>query len=220
MARLRRYDLAMSITFRPAAAADAPAVVPLIYSSGPDAFDYVFAVPGRTSAVEFLHRAFLDGRGEFGYRNHVVGTVAEQVVASGAAWSGAATLRFAIAAARQIFSCYGPVTGAGAVARGLRVESIIQPPRKGCWYVAHLGVPPTLRGRGYGRSMLAHLLELGSAAGFARAALDVAVTNPRAEGLYRQLGFTVTTERVSTLRNAQATVANHRRMEIRLAAQP
>jgi ribosomal protein S18 acetylase RimI-like enzyme len=210
----------MSITFRPATTADALAVVPLIYSSGPDAFDYVFEVPGRASATEFLHLAFLDGRGEFGYQNHVVGTVAGQVVAAGAAWSGAAALQFTIAAARQILGCYGPIAGAGTMVRGLRVESIIQPTRKGCWYVAHLGVPPTLRGRGYGRSLLARLLETGRPAGYARAALDVAVTNPRAEALYRQLGFTMTTERVSTLRNSQATVANHRRMELTLAALP
>jgi ribosomal protein S18 acetylase RimI-like enzyme len=41
--------------------------------------------------------------------------------------------------------------------------------------------------------------------------LDVAVSNPRAQALYQRLGFTVTAERVSRLRNAQATVANHRR---------
>jgi ribosomal protein S18 acetylase RimI-like enzyme len=55
------------------------------------------------------------------------------------------------------------------------------------------------------------------ARGLRTAALDVAVGNPRAQALYERLGFVVAAERVSTLRNAQATVANHRRMELPLA---
>jgi hypothetical protein len=37
----------MSIAFRMATPADAEAALPLIYSSGPAAFDYVLAVPGK-----------------------------------------------------------------------------------------------------------------------------------------------------------------------------
>lgn len=214
----RLYNPAMSITFRPARPADAGAVVPLIHSSGPAAFDHVFTVPGKATSLEFLRRAYLDGRGEFGYRNHVVALVAGRLVATGAAWSGAVARPFALAAARQILGCYGPVAGAGVVRRGLRVESIIRPPGRNCWYVAHLGVPPELRGRGYGAALLEHLLEQGRSRGLPTAALDVAVTNPRAQALYERLGFAVTAERVSTLRNAQAVVASHRRMERGLSA--
>jgi hypothetical protein len=46
---------------------DVDASVPLIYSSGPDAFDYVF-----WDAESFLRRAYLDGTGECGNRNHTV----------------------------------------------------------------------------------------------------------------------------------------------------
>ena len=207
----------MSIAFRTATPADSEAAVPLIYSSGPAAFDYVFTVPGRRTALQFLQRAFLDGHGEFGCRNHVVATLDGQVVASGAAWCGDSTLTFALAAARQILGSYGPVAGPAVIARGLRVESIIQPPAKDCWYVAHLGVPAELRGRGFGAAMIAHLLQRGRARGLPKAALDVAVTNQRAQALYDRLGFVVTAERVSTLRNAQAAVANHRRMVLPLS---
>lgn len=37
----------MDLTFRRATSADAEAAVPLIYSSGPTAFDYVFSHPAR-----------------------------------------------------------------------------------------------------------------------------------------------------------------------------
>lgn len=202
----------MSIVFRAATPADAAAAIPLIYSSGPAAFDYVFTVPGRASALDFLHRAFLDGQGEFGFRNHVVGVVDGAVVAAGAAWDGRSTLAFALAGGRQILGCYGLVHAAGTMARGLRVESIVQPPGRRCWYVAHLGVHPEARSRGIGEALVAHLLDLGIEQGHAQAALDVAVTNPRAEALYERLGFAVTQEHASRLANAQATVPAHRRM--------
>lgn len=210
------YARGVTLEFRLAAPTDADAAVPLIYSSGPATFDYVFSVPGRATAVEFLRQAFLDGAGEFGFRNHVIGVRAGIVVASGAAWSGATTLSFTLAAARQILRCYGPIAGLGVVARGLKVESVIQPPARDCWYVAHLGVPPELRGQGIGVRLVEHLLAQGRDRGLPYAALDVAATNPRAQQLYERIGFRVTRERESRLANAQARVANHRRMELRL----
>jgi ribosomal protein S18 acetylase RimI-like enzyme len=202
----------MPIAFRAAMPADAAAAIPLIYSSGPAAFDYVFTVPGRASALDFLHRAFRDGEGEFGFRNHLVGVVDGAVVAAGAAWDGRSNLAFALAGARQILGCYGFIQGPGTMLRGLQVESIVQPPGRRCWYVAHLGVHPAARSRGIGEALVAHLLSLGIGKGHTQAALDVAVTNPRAEALYQRLGFAVTQERASRLANAQATVPAHRRM--------
>ena len=211
------YNGAMSPHFRPATPADVDDAVPLIYSSGPAAFDYVFNVPGRTSAQEFLRRAFLDGAGEFGYRNHVVGDAHGVLVAIGAAWSGASTVGFTLAAARQILGCYGPFAGPGVMSRGIRVESVIPPPPRGCCYIAHLGVRPELRSRGVGESLTRHLLAQGQRQGWKSAALDVALTNPRAQALYERMGFVVTRERVSHLTNATTRVANHRRMEFDLA---
>ena len=207
----------MEVTFRTATPADADAAVPLIYSSGPAAFDFVFTVPGRATALEFLRQAFVDGAGEFGHRNHVVGVLEGRIVAAGAAWSGTSTLAFTLAAVRQIIGFFGARSGPGVIVRGLRIESVIKPPTRDCWYVAHLGVPAELRSRGIGAALVAHLLAQGRERGMPIAALDVAVTNPAAQRLYERLGFAVTRLCVSKLSNAQATVADLRRMELRLA---
>jgi hypothetical protein len=61
--------------------------VPLIYSSGPAAFDFVFATE-KHSAQDFLRTAFIDGAGEFGFRNHTVAVAKNIVVGIGAAFSG------------------------------------------------------------------------------------------------------------------------------------
>jgi ribosomal protein S18 acetylase RimI-like enzyme len=208
----------MPIQFRPAAPDDAEDAVPLIYSSGPAAFDYVFSVPGKATALDFLMQAFRDGGGEFGCRNHVVGVLDGAVVATGAAWDGRSNLGFTLSAARQIVRTCSLAAGIAAMIRGLRVESIVQPPNSNTWYVAHLGVQPALRSRGHGEALVAHLLEAGRQRGHTRAALDVATTNPRAQSLYEHLGFVVTAERASKLANVQATVPSHRRMETRLVA--
>jgi ribosomal protein S18 acetylase RimI-like enzyme len=203
----------MGLQFRAATPRDAELAAPLIHSSGPSAFDYVFDVVGRARAQDFLRHAFADGGGEFGFRNHTIGVQDGQVVAVGAAWSGRSTLAFTLAAARQIMSLYGPLSGPGVVVRGLRVEAIIQPPARSCWYLGHLAVVERWRGHGIGAALVAHLLAHGRQQGFAQAALDVASTNPHAERLYARLGFATRVERVSQLSNARATVANHRRME-------
>ena len=203
----------MKIAFRPAAAVDVEAAVPLIYSSGPAAFDYVFTLDSGPTAEDFLRRAFLDGAGEFGWRNHVVGELDGRIVAAGAGWSGGMGFRFMIAGARQILGCYGPIAGAGVIGRALRVEAIVPPPSRTRFVVAHLGVRPETRGQGIGQALIEHLLDCGRTRGTEIAALDVAVTNPLAQALYERLGFIVTGERRSRLSNASATVPDHRHME-------
>lgn len=205
----------MPIRFRPARADDAAAAVPLIYSSGPAAFDYVFGRAG-ADAQGFLLRAFVDGAGEFGHRNHRVGELDARIIAVGAGFGAGQAVAFTLAAARQIVAHFG-WRAAGPVLRGLRAERVIRPPARGEHYLAHLGVEPAHRGRGFGAALVAELLEEGRRQACAWAALDVAVDNPRAQALYGRLGFRVQVERGSVLRNAHGAVPAHRRMRRALA---
>ncbi|NII72754.1 ribosomal protein S18 acetylase RimI-like enzyme [Dyella sp. SG562] len=201
------------VRFRPAAAGDVAAAVPLIHSSGPGAFEYVFAVPGRSDAQAFLRHAFVDGAGEFGWRNHCVGELHGRVVAVGAGYGASAQWVFTLAAARQILGFFGWRHAVGVIARGLRVEAVIRPPSGRMHYLAHLGVEPALRGRGIGVALIEHLAAQAAALGRMPLALDVAVTNPRAQALYERCGFAVTGERPSALADARGQVPPHRRME-------
>jgi ribosomal protein S18 acetylase RimI-like enzyme len=203
----------VQVRFRPAGPEDASAAVPLIYSSGPAAFDYVFATRDGGDAQAFLRYCFVDGAGEFGWRNHWVGVSGDHVVAVGAGYGADTKWPFTLAAARQILSHYGLGRGAEVISRGLRVESVIRPPDGDMHYLAHLAVAPELRGRGIGGALIDQLMGAARAAGRHRVTLDVATTNPRAEALYRRAGFQVVGERKSRLGNAQGQVADHRRME-------
>ncbi|MCP1624661.1 GNAT family N-acetyltransferase [Pseudomonas nitroreducens] len=188
----------MPLTFRRARPADVDAAVPLIYSSGPDAFDYAFARPGRNSAEDFLRYAFLQGGGQFGWRQHWVGEQDGQVVAAGTVFGGEVNLSYMLAATRQIFGYFG-LGSAGVIRRGLQLEKIICPPPRKTLYLAHLGVTPTLRGEGLGSQLIDHFLQIGRSSGLPMAALDVSTANPKAQALYERLGFCVQLERASTL---------------------
>jgi ribosomal protein S18 acetylase RimI-like enzyme len=201
-----------ALTFRAASRADVAAAVSLIYSSGPAAFDYVFNIGGTRDAQAFLRFAYLHGGGEFGWRAHRIAEMGGQVAAAAAAFDGRAVRRFTIAGALQILGFYGPIHAWGVMVRGLRVEAIIRPPRAAEYYLCHLGVREEMRGHGIGARFMRHLLEGLDAKRHRCAALDVAVTNPRAQRLYERLGFTVQVLRSSKLQNPRGRVADHYRM--------
>jgi ribosomal protein S18 acetylase RimI-like enzyme len=205
-------DESTVLTFRAATPADVADAVPLIYSSGPLAFDYVFNIGGTTDARAFLRFAYQHGGGEFGWQAHRVAAMGGRVVAAGAAFDGRDVLRFTMAGALQILRFYGPIHAWGVMVRGLRTETVIKPPRAEEYYLCHVGVREESRGRGIGARFMQHLLEGLDAKRHRCAALDVAVTNPRARLLYERLGFVVEALRASKLQNQRGQVVDHHRM--------
>lgn len=194
----------MPLNFRPARPEDVELAVPLIYSSGPAAFDYVFP-----RAQAFLRDVFVRQHGQFSYRQHWVGEQDGRVVVTGTLVSADDNLRHMLAATWQILRFYGLAQALGVIRRGLQMEQLIPPPKKGLNYLAHLGVQPGLTGQGIGTQLIDYFLKLGCARGLSRAALDVSAENPLAQALYERLGFSVLVERRSVLPG----VADHRYME-------
>jgi len=202
----------MDIKFRPAAPEDAGAVVPLIYSSGPAAFDYALVDESHRSAEDFLIQAFRKRGGVFGHGNHTVAVLGDQVVGAGACFSRAKSLAFTIAAIGPILSFYGMVAGLGVVRRGLKLERHFELPEQSRSYVAHLGIRQEWRSHGIGRRLVEHFLACSKRDGRTHATLDVSVENPRAEALYVRIGFEVMELRKSPVPN----VPDHCRMEMQL----
>ncbi len=198
---------------RPARTSDVHAAIPLIYSSGPAALDYIFSTSKR-GADDFIHAAFVSGRGELGYHHHVVAEDAGEVIGIGASFTGEG-LRETFTMGTQILRTFG-LTAPSVITRGLRFERIVVPPRSGEHCVAHLGVAPGYRGQGIGTLLIQYLLDTGRVAGRSTAILDVSVENPRAQALYERLGFAVMAQTDSRLANKHATVVAHRRMALEL----
>ena len=96
------------------------------------------------------------------------------------------------------------------------MERVVKPALPGVAYIGHVAVAPALRGQGVGRALLVHLLAERVATAYARAALDVAATNPRARALYEGLGFRVVETRGSALQGRWGSVPDHHYMELDL----
>lgn len=200
----------MDVTFRPAQPTDVDAAVPLILSSGPQAFAYVFQAHDTLDAATFLRHAFVSGKGQWGCQHHLIGERDGQVVAAGAAYTGADARSFPVTATFQFLSVYGIRHTPGVLFRGLRLEQYLPPPARDVLYVGHLGVVPQARSQGIGEALIAGLVAWQGPDHPAE--LDVAMDNPRAEALYRRLGFEVVAERPCSLKSAWAQVPGHRRM--------
>jgi len=206
----------MSLIFRPCRPEDVDAILPLMYSSGPEAYRYVFSVSSELQVLEFLRAAFIRGDGEFGYKDHVVAVDDGEIVALVGMRSAQDNTAYTLAILKGIFGFYGVVNGVRVIIRGLRFEKIVAPPRKGVLCLHNLGVKEQLRGKGYGRQLIAWFLEQAPGESINAVGLDVAETNPRARALYLDLGFEVKHASEGTLSNKYGRGVGHEYMEYTL----
>ncbi|PPE71936.1 GNAT family N-acetyltransferase [Solimonas fluminis] len=205
----------MSLGFRPARAEDAEAAAPLVYSAGPEAFDYMLRAAGR-GALDFLRYAFAQGGGFQGHRNHWVAEREGRVVGVGAFYGQRDEGRLTLGLMRQVLSFYPLPAAFGVIRRGLELSPMMKPLTPEMLYVANFGVAPECRGQGIGARMLNFQMAQARQRGFQLYALDVAVTNPRAQKLYEGIGFRFVRERRFRGDRARSPVPDCRRLEMKL----
>ncbi len=203
----------MTLIIRPCTAADVEEILPLMYSAGPDAFRYVFSVKSELEALDFLRTSFVKGDGEFGYMDHVVAVDNDEIVALVGMRGAQDNFKYTVSAAKGIFKFYGLLDGLRVVRRGLRFEHIVSPPHKGVLCLHNLGVKEGLRGKGYGRQLIAWFMQEAGKQNVTAVGLDVAETNPRAKALYMGLGFTVKSVTQGKLSNKYGRGVTHEYME-------
>jgi ribosomal protein S18 acetylase RimI-like enzyme len=203
----------MALIIRPCTAEDVDDIIPLMYSAGPDAFRFVFSVHSELEVLDFLRAGFVKGDGEFGYRDHFVAVDNNEIVAVVGMRSAQDNLKYTLSATGSIFKFYGLFNGLRVVSRGLRFERIVSPPHKGVLCLHNLGVKDGLRGKGYGRQLIAWFMQQAGEQNVKAVGLDVAETNPRAKALYLGLGFTVKSVTQGKLSNQYGRGVTHEYME-------
>lgn len=204
------------ITFRPALPQDWASVLPLIYSSGPEQFEYLFTQPGRP-AQRFLQSAFVSGVGLFGYRVYTVTLVEQRPVAIGGAYGRREGKALKQQMLIQILRFYGLRAAWPVIRHAIALDAMMPFPEPDMFYFAQLGVAETMRGQGIGTAWLQYQIRQARERGYQRCALDVASTNPRAQALYERVGFRVTGERAWPHSASGTHMPNMRRMELRLS---
>ena len=178
----------MPIDFRPAHVNDVETAIALIYSSGPEAFEYGFTHDNDRSQ-DFLRFAFSHGLGFLGWRNHTVALVDDSVVGIGAFYSGKDYLRLSIGMVWQVLCFYPLPTVPRVIMRLLQLQALMPAPGRDTYYVAHFAVLANQRSQGVGSALLSYQQSVARRLGFKKYALDVAIDNPKALALYQRLGF-------------------------------
>lgn len=196
----------MTITIRAAQINDTTPAINYIFSSGPAAFDYVFQ-----QSKSFLQESFSRGRSQFGFQNHHVAILNEQVVASIACFDRNEAQSMEIGCILDMLKFYRwrfPF----AAFRGLRFECIVPKPVKQSLYIAHLGVAEQCRGQGVGKQLIYWAINKAQVQGYQSVSLDVAKSNPLAEKLYLSLGF----KQIAYRKSSIAGISDHATLLYRL----
>ena len=178
-------------------------VAALIYSAGPELYDFIYQNNQHT-AQDYIAYEFNSGRGFCGYNNVTV-----------AVKNGKQYDKLLLGTALNMCLFYG-FGVASALLRSSHISSVMKKPKKDELYLANFGVLATLRGQGIGRALIESQLATAKQRGYRIFALDVADTNPRAEKLYSSLGLVVTKTKTFSGKREGIAVPNSKKMEKQL----
>lgn len=201
----------MKVHFRPCKPSDADRIVPYILYSGPDAFGYVFTT-ANTTARDFLMYAFSKKGGQFSFQNHTAIIHQNSIIGVGGVFDAKKAASFTFKDVIRILIHY-KWRSIPVLIRGLKIEQCLQLPVKNEICLVHLGVSKGQRGQGLGTLLIAHLMEKFQDRSKGVFVLDVSTENPKAQQLYKRLGFKTTKLVPSTLKSPFGYVPSHYRME-------
>lgn len=200
------------IQFRPCVPEDADRAVPLMLSSGPAAFAYVFETKNITPN-EFLRHAFIRKGGEFSFESHIALCVDDILIGVGGYHTGDEAKTFLYRDLMNIISVYKWKAISVAI-RGLKIEQLIMPAKNKEICLCHIGIDPAFQGKGYGLLLMRHLLTKRPINADEYFMLDVSEENPRAIALYEKLNFKSIKYNVSKLKSSFGIVPHHYRMHL------
>jgi len=200
----------LELNIRPARPEDAKEVAPLIYSSGPRAFEFIFSNGKKQACLGFLQDCFARKSLMFSYEHHHVVEDKGQVVAIIGAFTKSSMGKTQLSTGIQIIRYLGLLSGFKSLLRGLKFErKLVKPPLNDCYYICHVGVRADYQGKGIGEKMVAFIENVAHEKGVNKLSLDVSVINPRAQKLYERLGFCV----IETNKSYSSLLDDHRYME-------
>lgn len=180
-----------NITIRPAAPEDGALAARLIFSTGPDLFDFIF-YRNTQKNLDLIKRLFAEDTNSF---SHSCAYMAERggrpaglvhVVDYQEKILGNRTLGGSLV--RQM----GWFAFLIRTPRYLIVDRLIPETGKNAYYIQHLATLETFRGQGIGRSLLEFCEAQAVGRRLGSLMLDVESTNTNAIRLYKSFGFTVT----------------------------
>ncbi len=192
---------------------DIGAIAEMIYSSGPDIYDFIYKTNNKT-ALDFINYEFRSGRGFCGYNNVTFALKDGEVIATGCFYDGKVFNKLAAGSALNMVLFYGLFNFNAVLKRSLHAISVMKKPRKNELYLSNFGVAKTERSKGIGSTVAQLKIIEAKQNNYKKFILDVSVNNPKAEALYKRLGLNVTKEKAFTGKREGFECADARQMEL------
>lgn len=168
---------------------DADTLAQLIFSSSPIALTAIFDINDELSALNFLHSSLLTAEGQYGYANHWVVEIDDQVVGCLSPWHSDLADSFHQATLSQLANFYGIAHALSVVQASLALQDCIPKPQKHEWCIGHFAVFTEHQRQGVGSALLNLMHKQAVTFGKLALSLDVNCGNKQAIDFYLKQGF-------------------------------
>lgn len=179
----------MNLNIRQATAADAACAVPLLIDSGEQLLIDIFGNGERDPAYQYLHYAWSSRYGQYGYENHWVACIDDQVVGLITCWHDKLPADFDRDTLTSITEHFGLDKSIDVVMRSQRFSAALHPPLATELGLGHLSVAAGARRQGVGRALLRLAEDKARDYNKFALVLDVEASNETACRFYKALGF-------------------------------
>ena len=159
----------MEVEIRQAKSTDQGAIAELMYSSGPELYDFLY----KNKAISLLEYEFQSGKGFAGHKNVTVAVSNGQVVGTGCFYGREEYEQLVKGTMKNVSEFLGRIRAIPVFLRSRHMGSVMRAPRKGELYLSNFGVDPQCRSMGIGSRMIRHKLAEARSQGYKIFGLDV-----------------------------------------------
>ncbi len=174
---------------RQAHQSDTLALAQLVYSSAPNALAATFDINVELSAINFLRSSLFTPQGQYGYANHWVAEIDNQVVGCLCPWHSDLLSSFHQATLNQLTNFYGITHAISVVQASQALQDCIPKPEKHEWCIGHFAVLEQYQNQGVGSALLRLMNNQALTFGKLALSLDVDSNNKQGINFYLRQGF-------------------------------
>lgn len=170
---------------------DAEALARLVLSAAPVALSAIFDINSELTALNFLHSSLLIPDGQYGYENHWVAEIDNQVVGCLSAWHSDLPNSFHQATFSNLVYFYGVTHSMYVVQASQSLQDCIPKPKEHEWCFGHFAVLAQHQKQGIGSALLTLVHKQALTSGKSALSLDVEAANKQVTNFYQRQGFVV-----------------------------
>jgi len=174
---------------RQASRCDAKTLAKLVLCSAPDVLAKTFGINDKLTALDFLYSSLLIEDGQYGYANHWLAEIDNQVVGCISAWHSDLLGSFHQTTLSNLVEFFGVDHALSVVQVSQTLQDCIPSPKQHEWCFGHFAVLEQYQKQGVGSALLKLMHKQALASGKLALSLDVERGNTQAANFYLRRGF-------------------------------